>query len=516
MTMKADSAGKAGAVGRALPSMAVSRRSVKTQGASQGAGLARQAGQWQAWLVAFGPSAAVILAGLTMFWDAVLRSVASTPHPELVYGIFAAYVAGLVLCAQALLRFQREAQYTRSWVGLPGNGERREFIEKSGAGAARQWLSFPALAALTSALPSAERQAKFEREVQAVEAAFLNKLALPNYLAGALVGLGLVGTFVGLLGTLEDLGTVFGALGNAGDSSVNPTAVFADMVKKLQEPMKGMGTAFVSSLYGLLGSLVVGLCALSVSKSANVVLENLAEAERAYAAQHVERFTAELRRSESAPTHEQLHELVVRVLDAQASHDTNLQSWAEGSEKRFITLMDHMIEANLTASGEFAANSQKAMSGFMEIVEAQHRGTKDISAELAQQQQALIETVRAMSRQVHDERAALQKEMLELIERNRGENTQGMARLEKAIEQITQVNVQTMRAMEQHIGKQEALMSGLPRTGYWKDAWGKVQDFLSRSRQGQDLSLMASTLARQTELLEKLSQRLPERQDERA
>jgi hypothetical protein len=502
MNSKVESAVKAG-VGRALPSMAVSRKSA----GGHGAGLGLQSGQWRAWLVAFGPSAAVILAGLTMFWDAVLSSVASTPHPELVYGIFAAYVMGLVLCAQALMRFQREAQYTRSWVALPGNGERRAFVEKS-EGAARQWLSFPALAALTSALPSAERQAKFEREVQSVEAAFLNKLALPNYLAGALVGLGLVGTFVGLLGTLEDLGTVFGALGNAGDSSVNPTAVFADMVKKLQEPMKGMGTAFVSSLYGLLGSLVVGLCALSVSKSANGVLENLAEAERAYAAQHVERFTAELRRSESAPTHEQLHELVVRVLDAQASHDTNLQSWAEGSEKRFITLMDHMIEANRAASGEFAANSQKAMSGFMEIVEAQHRGTKDISAELAQQQQALIETVRAMSRQVHEERAALQKEMLELIERNRTEGAQGMARLEKAVDQITQVNVQTMQAMEQHIGKQEALMEGLPRTGYWKDAWGKVQDFLSRSRQGQDLSLMARTLANQTQLLEELSRQI--------
>lgn len=496
---------------------AVKATSDKTQlnkTASRPTASPRKSGQWAPWLIAFGPSLAVILAGFTLFREAVLSSVASTPHPELVYGIFAAYGVGLALCAQALHRFQQEAHYSRSWVALPSNNARREFVESSAN--ARHWLSFPALAALTSSLPSAERQAKFERELQAAEASFLEKLALPNYLAGALVGLGLVGTFVGLLGTLEDLGTVFGALGNAGDSSVNPTAVFADMVKKLQEPMKGMGTAFVSSLYGLLGSLVVGLCALSVSKSANLALDNLAQAERAYAAQHVERFTAELRRSESAPTHEQLHELVVRVLDAQASHDINLQSWAEGSEKRFITLMDHMIEANRNASGEFAANSQKAMNGFMEIVQAQHRGTKDISADLAQQQQALIETVRTMSRQVHDERTALQKEMLELIARNRSESSQGMARLEKAVEQITTVNMQTMRALEQHIEKQETLMHGLPKTRYWKDTWGKVQDFLKRSRQGQDLSLMATTLARQTELLEKLSQRLPAEQDPRS
>ncbi len=152
---------------------------------------------WRPWLIAFGPSAAVILAGLTMFWDAVLSSVASTPHPELVYGIFAAYVVGLVLCAQALRRFQQEAQYTHDWVSLPSNSARREYVEKNQS--ARRALSFSALAALTSSLPSAERHAKFERELQAVEASLLEKLALPNYLAGALVGLGLVGTFVGLL-----------------------------------------------------------------------------------------------------------------------------------------------------------------------------------------------------------------------------------------------------------------------------------------------------------------------------
>lgn len=463
------------------------------------------------WIVAFGPSALLLMVALTVFWDAVVNSIASTPHPELVYGIFAAYLVGLVLCGRALYRYQGEAAFTRHWIGLPSNSARREFVERREH--QRKWLSYPTLASLTSSLPSAERHAKFERELLAVEAAFGEKLALPNYLAGALVGLGLVGTFVGLLGTLEDLGTVFGALGNAGDSSVNPTAVFADMVKKLQDPMKGMGTAFVSSLYGLLGSLVLGLCALSVSKLANVALDTLAQAERAYAALHVERFTAELRRSESGPTHEQLHELVVRVLDAQASHDANLQSWAEGSEKRFIVLMDQMIEANRRASEEFGANSQKAIGSFMGVVEAQHRGMKDISDDLARQQQALIETVRSMSQQVHNERASLQKEMLMLIERNRQENTQGMERLEKAIAQIADVNVQSMRALDRHIDKQEELMSGLPKTGYWKDAWSKVQDYLSRSRQGADLALIAQAMARQTELLERLSRRLPAEAD---
>lgn len=461
-----------------------------------------QARRKLAWLIAFGPSALLFLLALTVFWGPVTRSIEATPHPSLVFGIFAAYAIGLALCAQALLKFQSESVFTQQWIDLGTNEERRAFVDKHDQ--SRFWLSFSALAALTSALPSSERHAKYKREVESVQASLLEKLALPNYLAGALVGLGLVGTFIGLLGTLEDLGAVFGALANAGDSSVNPTAVFADMVKKLQDPMKGMGTAFVSSLYGLLGSLVVGLCALSVSKSANVVLDNLAEAERAFSALHVERFSAELLRSEAGPTHEQLQELVVRVLDAQASHDRNLQGWAEGSEKRFITLMDHMIAANLNASSEFATNSQKAIGSFIQIVEAQNKSSQAISSELAEQQQVLIETVRTMSRQVHDERAVLQKDMVSLSEKNQFENQKSIERLERLVEQMAGVTEQSMRSMERHIQMQESMMNGLPKTAYWKDAWGKVQDFLSRSRQGTDLASLATAMAKQTEVLERM------------
>jgi hypothetical protein len=467
---------------------------------------------WLPWVQAFGPFVAVLVAGLTVFSDAVYTSIASTPHPALVYGIFIIYVWGIALCARALLLFQREAEFTRQWTALPSNEARRAQVEKW-AGTSRR-LTWPALAALTSSLPSLERHAKFESEAQAVEGAMGEQMALPNYIAGALVGLGLVGTFVGLLGTLEDLGVVFGSLASAGDSNVNPTAVFADMVKKLQDPMKGMGTAFVASLYGLLGSLVVGLCALSVSKSANAVLDGLARAERAYAAQHVERFTADLRRSEEAPSHQQLHELVVRVLDAQALHDTHLQTWAEGSEKRFITLMDHMIEASRQASEDFGANSQKAIGSFMEIVQAQHQGAKAISDDLARQQQGLIDAVHAMSRQVQDERASMQKDMVALSERYQVDTAQRMARLEKLFDQMAQLSAKSAQALDQHIQRQESVAEGLPRTSYWKKAWEQVQDYLSRSRQSADLALMAQALRRQTELMERIDRRLSQQESQ--
>jgi hypothetical protein len=59
---------------------------------------------------------------------------------------------------------------------------------------------------------------------------------------------------------------LFGALVQTSSANTNPTELFADMVGRLQEPMRGMGTAFVASLYGLLGSLLLGLQILAVGK----------------------------------------------------------------------------------------------------------------------------------------------------------------------------------------------------------------------------------------------------------
>jgi putative cell wall-binding protein len=49
------------------------------------------------------------------------------------------------------------------------------------------------------------------------------------------------------------------------------------MISRLQAPMKAMGTAFVASLYGLLGSLIVGLMAYSAKKTAMQVMDEARE-----------------------------------------------------------------------------------------------------------------------------------------------------------------------------------------------------------------------------------------------
>jgi LysM repeat protein len=94
-------------------------------------------------------------------------------------------------------------------------------------------------------------------------------------LSGSLVGLGLVGTFIGLLQTLHELSGVFAALG--GGSGSDSGAMFSTMIVKLQGPMQGMGTAFVASLYGLLGSLVIGLTVSSVKSAGERLFRDVRE-----------------------------------------------------------------------------------------------------------------------------------------------------------------------------------------------------------------------------------------------
>ncbi len=95
-----------------------------------------------------------------------------------------------------------------------------------------------------------------------------------RYLVGLLVFLGLLGTFWGLLETIQSVGGVIGTLNTGGGESV---AVFDELKAGLAAPLKGMGTAFSSSLLGLSGSLVLGFLELQASHAHNRFYNELEE-----------------------------------------------------------------------------------------------------------------------------------------------------------------------------------------------------------------------------------------------
>lgn len=96
---------------------------------------------------------------------------------------------------------------------------------------------------------------------------------ISRYMIGLLVFLGLLGTFWGLLGTVDSISDVIGSL-TAGSAA---STAFEELKSGLKAPLAGMGTAFSSSLFGLAGSLVLGFLALQAGQAQNRFYNDLEE-----------------------------------------------------------------------------------------------------------------------------------------------------------------------------------------------------------------------------------------------
>lgn len=95
-----------------------------------------------------------------------------------------------------------------------------------------------------------------------------------RYMVGLLVFLGLLGTFWGLLETISSVGVTISSLDTRASESA---LVFEELKSGLAAPLKGMGTAFSSSLLGLSGSLVLGFLELQASQAQNRFYNELEE-----------------------------------------------------------------------------------------------------------------------------------------------------------------------------------------------------------------------------------------------
>ncbi|MDP2697131.1 flagellar motor protein MotA [Thalassospira sp.] len=98
---------------------------------------------------------------------------------------------------------------------------------------------------------------------------------LSRYLVGLLVFLGLLGTFWGLLQTVNSVANVIGNI-NVG-TTANMDLWFGELKDGLAEPLDGMGTAFSSSLFGLAGSLALGLLDMQAGQAQNRFFNDLEE-----------------------------------------------------------------------------------------------------------------------------------------------------------------------------------------------------------------------------------------------
>jgi hypothetical protein len=97
---------------------------------------------------------------------------------------------------------------------------------------------------------------------------------LSRYMVGLLIFLGLLGTFWGLLLTVQSVGDVIGSM-SVGSGDIN--ALFEQLKAGLARPLRGMGTAFSSSMLGLAGALVLGFLDLTAGQAQNRFYNELEE-----------------------------------------------------------------------------------------------------------------------------------------------------------------------------------------------------------------------------------------------
>jgi hypothetical protein len=114
-----------------------------------------------------------------------------------------------------------------------------------------------------------------EPELEALEQYLNKRQELSQFLVGLMVGLGLLGTFVGLLETLVETSSLIGTIAKSAGGGGDMEGEFAKIVGGLQKPLSAMGTAFSASMFGLVGSIVLGFQMVAVRKAASDLVESV-------------------------------------------------------------------------------------------------------------------------------------------------------------------------------------------------------------------------------------------------
>lgn len=207
----------------------------------------------------------VVLAG---FFGAIIHKQIITnfsANPGLNALILGVMFFGILLTFQQVLRLYPEVRWVNNFrlsdPGLAMQRAPRLLAPMATLLQRRQGQANISAAAMRSILDSISSRLDESRETT-------------RYLVGLLIFLGLLGTFWGLLLTIQSVGATIDTLDTNSKDSVT---VFEELKTGLQAPLNGMGTAFSASLFGLAGSLILGFLDLQAGQAQNRFYNELEE-----------------------------------------------------------------------------------------------------------------------------------------------------------------------------------------------------------------------------------------------
>ena len=221
----------------------------------------------------------LLIIGLgTWQFDFAYKSVLSHPQLNLLIiftfigGVIAAFVTGFRLLNEYhVLQAMKETQHDfaeMEKLGDDGGVTRLVRAAEPGIviksprlfGEVYRQIMGELLATRTLRVSLAQRTALFE----SLKEAIASERSLSNYLTGTLILMGLIGTFIGLMEMVASVGGIVGGLAKAGTGS---DEAIKNVIRDLEAPLVGMATGFSASLFGLFGSMALGLIARFINSA---------------------------------------------------------------------------------------------------------------------------------------------------------------------------------------------------------------------------------------------------------
>ena len=226
-----------------------------------------------------------LLSGAAFYFDLIARTITANPHPQINYAIFAIILLGGFLILQSVHRLMQEAKALASFSEAVRSGTDAATLQKMAINIDVDIAyTLRMLAASSGRSITHQEQIAIEHELEKAASRLNSRMALPQFLSGLLVGMGLLGTFVGLLATLNDISTLISSFADIDMAKANPIDVFRTMIERMKAPMQSMGIAFSASLFGLLGSIILGFMMVGIRRCMGDIVSLLGSE----VAQHIE------------------------------------------------------------------------------------------------------------------------------------------------------------------------------------------------------------------------------------
>jgi hypothetical protein len=400
----------------------------------------------------------LLVLGTIVFFKEIMGTVQGNPHPQINYLIFILIVVGCVQMVLHVMRINREGRLLDTFANM--------IMVRKDAAAAKRLLEQDKLThnndiadVLLLVLEThgkaigALHHAAIESEIERFHARQNRRLMLAQFMSGMMVGLGLLGTFIGLLGALNEIGKLIGSF-SLGPGMTDPIAAVSELVTRLTEPMKAMGIAFSASLFGVLGSLIMSMLMVFI-KSATVELVSLLQSKVSW----------------------------LTDLETTANSDNADGAVELGSALASLAEQSPMLQGLIVALDQSERRVRQVLTSVQDLVTHVEKNTLshgDATALIAQVSEQQATTVRTIQSQQNN---------LSQIEQATARNSDNLQLLTQAIAQQQsqlQAAFQQQTAQLQAFGQvnQEGFQQLQQHQNLQGEQWGKLREQLANHQQG--------------------------------